>query len=350
MPYRPPLAEDLERVYEAIGAPDWEQLRGQHLLITGGTGFVGKWLLATLLHADGRLGLGIRIAVLSRDPVAFQTQAPDLARAKNVELVRGDVRDFTHQTSAPQWIVHAATDVVAQAPALDIFDSCVQGTRRVLAHAVASAAPRVLLVGSGALYGAQPPHLEALAETYAGAPDLGSSASAYGEGKRVSEWLGATYSKLHGLDVRAARCFAFLGPYQPLDAHFALGNFLGAALAGRAIVIRGDGTACRSYLYAADMAIWLWAILLRGRPNATYNVGGQEVVSMQQLATRIKSLTESSSAIEIQNLSVPGMASARYVPDVRKAQEELALPTAVSLNDAIVRTARWHRAAAEIST
>ncbi|QHJ00156.1 NAD-dependent epimerase/dehydratase family protein [Xylophilus rhododendri] len=345
---RPPFESDLEAVTDAIGAADWAQLRGRHVFLTGGTGFVGKWLLASLLHAGRRFALDCRITVLSRNPQAFRSEAPFLAQAPGVSLLQGDVRSFAWPDQRFDLVIHAATDVVASATPLETFDTCVQGTRRVLDLAVQAGAQRVLLVSSGAMYGRQPEGQEGVPESWLGAPDIRDARSAYGEGKRATEWLGAAYSKQHGLDVRVARCFAFLGPYLPLDKHFALGNFLRDAMAGQPIVIQGDGTALRSYLYAADMAAWLWAILLRGERGGTYNVGGGEAVSIAQLARRIAQALASPSAVTVQGQAGGGMAPDRYVPDTRKALGALALGVPLALDEAIRRTAAWHRAATDL--
>lgn len=337
----PPDAADLAHAHEVM-AGRWERLHGARIFLTGGTGFVGKWLLATLLDADRRLGLDCRLTVLSRDPAAFRHSAPWLADAASVELLQGDVRDFAWPDRPFSHVVHAATDVAAAASPLDVFDTCVAGTRRVLDLAVASGARDVLLVGSGAVYGRQPPELPALPETHPGAPDPTRPQSAYGEGKRAAEWLCAAYGDRHGLRVRTARCFALLGPYLPHDGHFAAGNFLRDALASRPIVIRGDGTPVRSYLYAADMAAWLWMILLDGPAGSVYNVGGSEPVSILGLARRIAAIAGSDAPVEV--LSAPtGAPAERYVPDVHRVRSELRLGEPLGLDDTIARTVRWLR-------
>ena len=88
-PAYPPLAEDdLAHAFAALGEDGWRALAGKHLFLTGGTGFVGKWLLATLAEAERRLALGCQVTVLSRDPDAFAAAAPRLARRRRVRARR----------------------------------------------------------------------------------------------------------------------------------------------------------------------------------------------------------------------------------------------------------------------
>ena len=328
---------------DLVDASLWKRLAGHRVFLTGGTGFVGKWLLATLLEADRVFGLACAATVLSRNPEAFRAQVPHLANAPSVHLLQGDVCDFASPAGEFGFVIHAATDVVASHTPLDIFDTCVRGTRRVLDFALQAGTTDLLLVSSGAVYGPQPVDLDAIPEGHAGAPNPLSPASAYGEGKRVSEWLVGAYAAEHPLRVRVARCFAFVGPYLSLDKHFAIGNFLRDAMAQRPIVIRGDGTPYRTYLHAADMAGWLWKILLSGTPGAAYNVGGAEAVSIGELAQRVTDLLGSPAPVNILKTPVAGQPPQRYVPSVAKAASELGLDTPLALDESIRRTAQWHQ-------
>jgi dTDP-glucose 4,6-dehydratase len=331
--------EDLHRCHAVLGLSSWRALAGLSIFFTGGTGFIGKWLLATLIDANERLGLDCRITVLSRDPSTFQRAWPAVAR--RVNWIAGDVRDFSITNEHLDVIVHAATDVASQVSSQDVFSTCLDGTRRVLELASRCGASRLLLVSSGAVYGPLPSGMTHVPETHLGGPDPLLASSAYGEGKRVSEWL-CSQASANGLEVKIARVFALVGPHLPLDKQFAIGNFLKAAMAGEQIIIQGDGTPFRSYLYAADMAAWLWAVLIRGAKAHAYNVGSEESVSILDLAERISNLLGCKIDIATRHQPDPRTAPTHYVPSTARARIELQLPVAMALDEAIARTASWY--------
>lgn len=341
-----PLADDLDGVLDRT-ADLWDALRDERVLITGGTGFFGCWLLESLAWANARLGLGVSAVVLTRDPEAFHRKAPHLAGDPAIRLLAGDVRTFDPPAGGFGSVIHAATDASAamiRDEPLRMLDTIVGGTRHVLDVAVATGARRVLLASSGAVYGRQPAAMPQLDEGYAGAPDPMEPGSAYGEGKRLAELLGALYLREHGVETVTARCFAFIGPYLPLDAHFAAGNFLRDRLAGQPVHVRGDGTARRSWLYAADLATCLWTLLLRGTPGRVYNVGSDADHSVAELAQLAATAGDAPRVgVQVDGVPVPGASPDRYVPSVRRLAEELGVAPVTSLREGVERTLRWHR-------
>jgi len=333
----PPLPkEDLEHVLDHTRSL-WEQLRGGRIFVTGATGFFGIWLLETFAYANSALKLGASLVGLSRDPAAFYTKVTHLAGESSITLHLGDVRDFEFPEGAFTHVIHAGTTSSAPVPSGEMLDTIIRGTQRTLAFAVASGAKRFLFVSSGAVYGKQPADMTHIPETYAGAPDPMDPNSAYGEGKRVGELLCAIAHQKHGLETTIARCFAFVGPHLPLDAHFAIGNFIRDAMRGDPIKVK-NGSPYRSYLYAADLAIWLWTILFKGEACHPYNVGSDQEITINQLAETVAS--ELGGAVQPLETSAFKLAdpNSRYIPSVKRIMSELELEEHINIRQSLIRT------------
>jgi nucleoside-diphosphate-sugar epimerase len=336
-------ARDLDDILSASEAA-FASLRGAHVFVTGGTGFVGTWLTESFVWANRRLALGARLTLLTRDPARV---APRIARAADagvLRLVAGDVRTFD-ASDRPDVVINAATPTAGEHHDPDeLVDTIVGGARNVLRVAARSGPIPVLFTSSGAVYGRQPPELERIPETYGGAPDQLDPRFAYHEAKRLAELLHVAAGRSTGIAPKIARLFAFVGPYLPLDAHFAVGNFVRDALGCGPVVVNGDGTPMRSYLYAGDMTTWLWRILDAGIAGRAYNVGSQEAQSLAGVARSVaRSAGVSADAVEISSSRASEGLPERYIPDACRAREELALTQTVGLDDALARTIDFAR-------
>jgi dTDP-glucose 4,6-dehydratase len=330
-----PLAADLAQILAATREL-WEALRGERILITGGTGFFGRWLLESFVWANDQLALDAHAVVLTRDPNPARVPAHP-----SITLLQGDVCSFTPPAGSFNYMIHAATDARATLNSQDplaMLDTIIDGTRHVLDFARQAGVRRALLTSSGLVYGPQPPELSHVPEDYPGGGDPTRPNAAYAEGKRIAELLFANAHRHWGLEATIARCYAFVGPYLPLDEHFAIGNFVRDTLNGGPVRIGGDGTPVRSYMYPTDLVIWLWTILLRGQPGRPYNVGAEDAAPLSQVAREV------AGDLEVTLAHPPGSQPPnRYVPSTRRAREELGLKITVERDEAIRRTLAWHR-------
>lgn len=340
------LAGDLDYICERLQSI-LPLMKDARVFITGGTGFFGKWLLLSFM-ALIKQGHCIEVVVLSRDPEKFLSSFPEFyGFEEHISFLKGDVRDFPYPVGRFTHVIHAATAASAslneQAP-LEMLTTILDGTTHVLDFCVSLAhQPQILFISSGAVYGVQPSELTHISEVFKGSPDVYHAASAYGVGKYTAEHLCYQYQRTYGISIKIARCFSFVGPYLSLDAHFAIGNFIRDGLRGEAIVISGDGSPFRSYQYAADLIVWLFYVLLSGRPCYPYNVGSDEDYDIEAVAHCVAAQFSNKPRVVVAKKRDQGCKPARYVPSVQRAVNELGVPANFSLNEALARTIAWYQ-------
>ena len=314
------------------------------ILLTGGTGFFGK---ALLRHWSEQAAQGKgpdEVTILSRAPDEFLERFPEFHQQTWLRFHRGDILlpdtlptegKFTH-------VLHAAADSTfgRRLSPVERYDQIVNGTRHLLTYAVMHGVERFLLTSSGGVYGPQPSDMECIPENWNGMPDPLNSAHAYSVAKRCAEHLCALYQNEHGLETVIARCFAFVGRDLPLDAHFAIGNFIRDSLYAQEIVVSGDGSAIRSYMDQRDLASWLLALLERGQAGQAYNVGSDQEISIRDLARLVGGILAPAKPVKISGLVDAVNLRSRYVPSINKARRELGLQLTIHLREAVLETAR----------
>ena len=223
-----------------------------------------------------------------------------------------------------------------------MFTSIVSGAQRILDFSRHTRVGRLLSISSGAIYGNQIRHNRELSEDWEGeAVNSLKVESAYIEAKRASEMLCTLYQSQFDVDVSIARCFTFIGPYLPLDANYAIGNFIEDAMNGRTLTIKGTGKEKRSYLYISDLIVWLWSLLVNGKHGTAINVGSDHPVSIYDLAKEVEKVLGGKGVI-LQNIPPKKPTVAHYIPSVERAKTEYGLINSVPLSEAIRRTAIWN--------
>lgn len=299
------------------------QFGQKRLFITGGTGFFGKSMLDYRLRHPEWPWAKAEWVILSRSPDRFAASCPRLANQPGVSFVAGDVRDFAFPSGSFDAIIHAATSAVTTLSDAEMTSVIIDGARHVADFAKAAECGKMLFTSSGAVYGTRTtPSCEG---------DECNPATAYGKGKFAVERLLVDA----GFDVRIARCFAFTGPHLNRGIHYAIGNFIQNCLDGKPIVINGDGTPLRSYLYADDLVEWLFAILDRGESGRPYNVGSDRAVSIRKLAEIVRDVLGSKSEIIVKGTPKTSERPSVYVPSIDRVRHELGLDVRISLEDAI---------------
>ena len=273
----------------------------KRIFVTGGTGFVGKWITETFGFMNERLGLEAEMVILSRRP-------PE-SFAKGISFVQGDVRDFEFPEGKFDYVIHAAADY--RGTPAEQFDVSVSGTKRVLDFAKQAGVKRLLFTSSGAVYKADP-----LKEK-----------GAYGEGKRAAEML----CTLSDVPTRIARLWGFVGPCMPLDGPWAITKFISEGLAGGPVKVSGGNNVVRSYLYASELTVGIWGMLLWERSARYYNIGSSDPVTIGALALMVADLC--GVKVEATEGSYPDDV---YLPPPGPHPN-------IGLREAIERTIAWHK-------
>ena len=292
----------LQRLLEAF-----EKLDGSRILLTGGTGFVGKWMLQTAKIAQENSATKIHIVVPTRQLTADHVQTAIAIGCPNVSWVEGDFLNNHLDLGHIDMIIHTATPASAQLNAenpAEMLRINVQAMESVLRYA--SDKKPLLFTSSGAVYGTQPQSVSHIAEGNVEPSPPSEQLNAYAQGKQIAERMCREAGSSGQCSPIIARLFAFGGQYLPRDTHFAIGNFIQNALDRQPIAIQGDGRARRSYLYGADMATWLWSALAHGKTASPYHIGSEHSVSILELAHAVATVSG-----EVFN----------YVPEITVAKE-----------------------------
>lgn len=321
-------------------------LQDKTVLITGGTGFMGKWLAEMINYVNEAHSYNIKLYVLARDIAKFKTEMPHLADKPFIRFIEQDVKNVHDLPQDINYIIHAAgspdnRDHVSLP--IRTVETFYKGTQAILdAASRLPALHKLLHVSSHLVYGKNEAG-NLIDEKFAGNVELNSINNVYGESKRIAETLCSIYRHQFKLPIVIVRPFAFIGPYHDLEKPWAINNFIRDGILGGPIRIIGNGSTIRSYLYASDMAYWILKTLVKGQPGENYNIGSKEAISLDTLAGKVKAsinnnveILSKSSKENYSNLS-------KLVPDTSKISRQIGVEETFGIEDAIKKTIVWNQ-------
>ena len=268
----------------------------KHFLITGGAGFIGSHLAERLL-ADGHL-----VSIVDDLSTGSEANIAHLRRHANLSVVRDSVENETTlniMVSKCDVVYHLASAVGVQLVADDpirTIRTTVRGTEVVLEAANRFGKP-ILITSSSEVYG------KGMRVPFGEEDDVVMAATSfsrwcYAYSKGVDEFLGLAYHKQYKLPVVLVRLFNTVGPRQIGMYGMVLPRFASAALKNEPITVYGDGTQSRCFCHVSDTVGALVALMEKtDTAGRVFNVGGDEEISMNQLAQRVIELSGSSSKI-----------------------------------------------------
>ncbi len=314
----------------------FEQTDGQTFLITGGAGFIGSHLADLLLSRGFRVLVIDDLSTGSLNNIRHQMQNP------NFHFARSSITDtivLDRLASEADVIIHLAAAVgvklIVEQP-VHTIETNVIGTEAVLQAALRYGC-RVLLASTSEVYG-KGSKLPFSEEDDVLLGPTSKSRWSYAASKMVDEFLGLAYQREYGLGVVPFRLFNTVGPRQTGQYGMVVPRFVRQALKGEPITVYGDGNQSRCFCDVRDVVQALFG--LAQHPDVTgrvYNVGSTEEITIGELASRVKAITGSSSAIiniPYREAYAPGFEDMqRRVPDITRLQSLIDWQPRTSLDE-----------------
>ncbi|MGE0607145.1 MAG: NAD-dependent epimerase/dehydratase family protein [Pirellulales bacterium] len=362
------LNDDLEHICAHL-SDEFRELAGSNLLITGGAGFLGYYLVQGALHWNASAEPARQIAVTVFDNYArgLPDWLSQLSGNPKLKLVKHDcIQPLPSEMGDFDYIIHAAgiaSPTYYRQHPLETMDANINGLRYLLDYARARQdSPRpvrgLLFFSSSEIYGDPPADKIPTAEDYRGNVSCTGPRACYDESKRYGETLCVTFARQYGVPVKMARPFNNYGPGLKITDRRVLPDFARDVLNGRPIVMLSDGAPRRTFCYAADAIVGYYKVLVRGRPGEAYNIGiDQPEISMAELAEHVVAAARELFGYEGRVIRQASDEKEyltdnplRRCPDLAKSRRELGYNPSISLEDGLRRALAWyhhHRQAEE---
>ena len=313
------------------------QLYGKKILITGGTGCIGKNILLYLKNNDIQPSL---VTIVTRNVNKFRINYPEFAKLSFVSFREIDVINLTYDGKVYDYVIHCAASVVEKIPSAQLCSEITEGTRKVLEYARQANVKSFVNMSSGAIYG-EINQLLAVVESTCQRPIIEANSSSYGLAKILAEHYDFLYKDY--FKVSSLRCFPIGGDYIDYE-HYALGEFTWKAIHNENITVEAGSNIYRSYLSTNDWVEWMLHILIssvaRISDYEVYNIGSDEAISIPDLAKKVVQVLDSKSQVACPNLSDSKVSY--YVPNIEKVKQ-IGVKITDDLAQIILNTANYYR-------
>ncbi len=341
---------------------EFSQIAGKKLLIVGGAGFLGYYLIQSVLHWNSVVEPAqvIQLTVYDNYIRGIPDWLTNLKDNPHLTLVKHDI---THPLPSDiddfQYIIHAASiasPIYYRKYPIETMDANVNGLRSLLEYCrnqmqKPNPVEGFLFYSTSEIYGDPTPENIPTPETYRGNVSCTGPRACYDESKRYGETLCVNFAQQYGLPIKTARPFNNYGPGLKITDKRVLPDFARDILAGRDIVMLSDGSPTRTFCYIADAIVGYYKILVKGRSGEAYNIGVEEPeISMANLAERVVEIARDLLGYEgkvVRQVSTDSNYLVdnpnRRCPIITKARTELGYSPAILLDEGLKRSLTWYR-------
>jgi nucleoside-diphosphate-sugar epimerase len=331
--------EDLEFI-SRNGKSTFNKLKGQNILIIGATSFVGMWVTEAILYADIKYNLEISITLISRNKVKTIERFKSFISSGKIFPIYKSLQEVQKsELFGINQVVNLATLTDSTSGDLQLIDN-IQMFQKFWSLLDTNTVKNILFTSSGAAYGKNPEKLIHLKEEDAANININYKNLGYGLGKISSEYLGFQWAERDNFNFKVARLFSFSGAFLPLKSNYVIGNFINNVINNEPLLIKNPGKVYRSFLYGAELALWLWKILVEGN-NTVYNVGSDKEVTTIDLAKLISDMSCNNQKVIIMTENIQNNES--YIPNIEKIKKELSVDIKYNLSDSIIKMINWYK-------
>ena len=323
---------------------EFNLLSNKSLLVTGGTGFFGKWFLDLIFYTNKNYNTNILTTLITRNENKFFLDNPHQKNNKFLNIIETDILDLKSINHQFDFLLH-----MAATSAKETFNgetdtnktkTLFNGAKNIMNIAIQNNISKILFTSSGVVYGSSSKDMKDESDIN-DSLDL-EKRNGLAKGKMLAEDTISNMSTENNINFKIARCFSFVGPYLPLDMHYAIGNFINDAIFKENIIINGNGSPYRSYLYITDTLVWLLKLLV-GNAEGIFNVGSERRIQIIELANMVKDIIAPTKKVIVQEKEMHEGNFKRniYLPNTEKIRESLGVKEWTSLEDAISKTAKF---------
>ncbi len=343
------IAKDLETIVKRI-KKEAPALSGRTLLISGGAGFLGSYIIGTI-HTLNKQFLKKPCRVLCIDNHITGSKNSFIHQLKDPSLkfIKADVARPLTVKSKVDYIIHAAgvaSPFYFKKFPMETIEAAVLGVKNLLELSRKQKIKGFLFFSSSEIYGNPDPKFIPTPETYKGNVSSIGPRACYDESKRLAETICITYHQLYNVPIKIVRPFNVYGPGMKLTDYRVIPTFFAKALAGDSLPVHGGGRQTRTFCYVADAVVGFLKVLLKGRVGEIYNVGtNQPEMTMVELGEVISKLFDNSIKVQLipYPKTYPQDEPARRCPDLTKINSQLGYKTIFNLEKGLKQTLDWYR-------
>src|SRR3989338_329577 len=346
------VEEDLKAIVGAI-KEEARLLEGKTVLITGGSGFIGSYVVA-VIDLLNRECLSRPCKVISIDiHITGQDRKNNLIgeiSSEHISFLRHDVREPVSIDGPVDYIISAAgvaSPVYYKRFPIETIEGTIFGVKNALELARQKNISGMLFFSSSEIYGDPDPNFIPTPESYKGNVSSIGERSCYDESKRIGETMCMAYFAVHKVPVKIVRPFNVYGPGIKSTDYRVIPTLLSQGLAGKDLTVHDKGNQTRTFCYITDAVTGFFKVLLSGRPGGVYNIGNDsEEINILALAETITG-TVFGGKVHVKLINYPDNypqdEPRRRCPDLSKARNELGYSARVGLKDGLLRAFEWLR-------